>query len=112
MCKIQPIYCEKSVTDADTPVVSFVFFFTPSPSIYAAFQATPSTDSSHVLWRTLLKYIQEVIEHFLTSQERTEVRITSVQRTVLSVFVYMLYFNISQFSYCLQKYISETLSPL
>lgn len=45
--------------------------------------ATPSTDSSHVLWRTLLKYIQEVIKHFLMSQERTEVRKTSVQRTVL-----------------------------
>lgn len=70
MCKIQPIYCEKSVTDADTPVVSFVFFSPP----YSAFQATPSTDSSHVLWRTLLKYIHEVIEHFLTSQERTEVK--------------------------------------
>jgi len=46
-------------------------------------KATPSIDSSHVLWRTLLKYIQEVIKHFLMRQERTEVRKTSVQRTVL-----------------------------
>lgn len=46
------------------------------------------------------------------SQERTEVRKTSVQRIVLQVFVYMLYFSVSQFNHCLQKYISETLSPL
>lgn len=39
-------------------------------------------------------------------------RKTAVQRTVLEGLVYMLYFNVSQFSHCLQKYISETLNPL
>lgn len=76
--KIQLTQFEKSRTDADACLdrLSTLPFNIVS-------KATPSIDSSHILWRTLLKYIQEVIKHFLMSQERTEVRKTPVQMTVV-----------------------------